>query len=105
MAPKTIFLTLVLLLLTTSVGLAGETTLRGTMSCYMPPQIEFNAPAEKSLPPSEPPKAEGASGRYNISKEERTLQEEELLQTEKTQTDSTGTGTQGTVTVYTVCAK
>jgi hypothetical protein len=99
-AKKLLFLTVFVLLLGgATYCFAGDTTITGTMSCVMPEMVEIQpTPATinaQALPPKEQepasPIVSGASGNYEVQKEEK------LIQTEKTEGNR--------VTVYTVCAK
>ena len=95
---------LAILLLETNTCLAGETTITGTASCVMPELFEFKTPAItglKSEAPQvpQPPVPSGASGNYEVQKEEK------LIQTEKSAIIRNDSGADTQVTVYTVCAK
>ena len=87
-AKKLIFSTVLAILLGGSCCFAGDTTITGTMSCVMPEMVEIQPPKEQDIAA---PIVSGASGNYEVQKEEK------LIQTEKTEGNR--------VTVYTVCAK
>jgi hypothetical protein len=93
-----------ILMLETNTCLAGETTITGTASCVMPELFEFKTQAitvsksETSQIP-QPPVPSGASGNYEVQKEEK------LIQTEKNALIRNDSGADTKVTVYTVCAK
>ena len=97
-AKKLIFLTVLVLLVGRSYCFAGDTTITGTMSCIMPEMVEFHTAAQTlsaQAPTKEQditaPVASGASGNYEVQKEDK------LIQTEKTEGNR--------LTVYTVCAR
>ncbi len=76
---------------------AGETTLTGTATCFMPQLLEFNTQSQeivKSAVP-QPPTVSGASGKYEVQEEERLIANEENINTDEGEK----------TTVYTVCAK
>jgi hypothetical protein len=100
-------ITLILLtifFLTAQTCLAGETTIRGTMSCYIPPQIEMKTQNENGLAQGQAPSVT-TSASYDVIKEEKIVSDEEMLQTEKTSVEMNDTGAQRQVTVYSICAK
>lgn len=93
-----------ILMLETNTCLAGETTITGTASCVMPELFEFKTQAitlsqSETLQAPQPPVPSGASGNYEVQKEEK------LIQTEKSALIRNDSGADTTVTVYTVCAK
>lgn len=87
-AKKLLFLTVLTILLGGSYCFAGDTTITGTMSCVMPEMVEIQPPKEQD---TASPIVSGASGNYEVQKEEK------LIQTEKTEGNR--------VTVYTVSAR
>lgn len=103
MKTKTLFLACIMLyLLLPNTCLAGKTTITGKATCIMPETIGFNTqPVSKAESQSQDvsaPTASGASGDYEIKKEEK------LTETEKT-TVQESSGTKSEVTIYTVCAR
>jgi len=95
---------IVVFLLGAKLCLAGDTTITGTMSCVMPDLFEFKTPAitaSQSAAPQTPqaPIPSGASGRYEVQKEEK------LIQTESDAVVKNASGANTKVTIYTVCAK
>ena len=99
---KISLITILVLLLGINCCLAGETTITGTASCYMPNLIEFKSQATASTHPSLAslvPIPSGASGKYEVQKEEK------LVQTESNAVATNASGAQIKVTIYTVCAK
>ncbi len=108
MGTKKILITFIILsLLPTGACLAGDTTISGTASCIMPELIGYNTPAPAMTPNAKKQADEleaapiplGASGNYEVQKEEK------LIQTEKTTVADKGTEKEKNVTVYTICAK
>ncbi len=98
-AKKLLLLTVLMALLSGAYCFAADTTITGTMSCFMPELIELQPAAQAtSVQTPTPDKQDtvspvvyGASGNYEVQKEEK------LIQTEKTLGDK--------VTVYTVSAR
>ncbi len=80
---------LVLLLLPVTQAWCGDTTVTGTMSCYMPPMLEYTQSTAADSQEIQPPSPSGASGNYAVQKEEKTedpalIQTEEIKPQEKT---------------------
>lgn len=102
---KTILTFMLMTLLPMRLALAGDTTITGTASCVMPDLFEFKTQPATITPnaetqPDPTPVPAGASGKYEVQKEEK------LIQTEETTTVAqTDTGTEKQVSVYTICAK
>lgn len=100
-AKKLLLILVLFCLLPVSYGMAGETTIKGTASCVMPDFFELQAQiavAGQSSVPAAPVPA-GASGQYEVQKEEKLIQTEEniVLAQNSKEADQ--------VTVYTVCAR
>ena len=101
-AKKLTLIILLLFILGVPYSWAGSTTISGTTSCVMPDLFGFNTqPAGESAKTQQPqaPIPSGASGNYEVQKEEK------LLQTEKTSTSKNDAGKECRITVYTICAK
>ena len=74
-------------------GLTGDTTITGTMSCYIPNHIEFKTERiQQTIQSDNAPLVAGASGSYEIKKEEKTLQGFQQTENRK-------------AVLYTICAK
>lgn len=99
---KLIIILGILILLSPNISLAGQTTITGKATCIMPEIIGFNTQplnqAQNQSQDVSAPVASGASGDYEIQKEEK------LIETKKT-TAQESSGTKSEVTVYTVCAR
>ncbi|MFH0877511.1 MAG: hypothetical protein V1863_04735 [Candidatus Omnitrophota bacterium] len=78
---------------------ADPATITGTASCFMPQMIEYKAQAPSQTTPTQPPMPAGASGKYEVQKEEK------LIQTEDIKTVTEDNGTAKPVVVYSICAK
>ena len=74
-------------------GLTGDTTITGTMSCYIPNHIEFKTQGvQQTFELDNTPLVAGASGSYEIKKEEKTLPGVQQTENRK-------------AVLYTICAK
>lgn len=81
---------------------AGQTTLSGQASCYMPERFEMRLSAEDRSR-IEAPTPSGASGQYEVQETQRAPDPETMSTPQATMTTQTTTYSQ--MTVYTVCAK
>jgi hypothetical protein len=72
---KTLFIFLILILLPITQAWGSDTTITGTMSCYMPPMLEYADKTATSIKDIQPPSPSGSSGNYVVQKDE-LLQEE-----------------------------
>lgn len=101
---KLLFISTAVVLLGANVCLAGQTTITGSARCVMPDLFEFKTQEivpEAATAPAKPamPVPSGASGKYEVTKEEKLIQTEDMV----TVTDE-GSET-AKATVYTICAK
>jgi len=84
-------------------ALAGQTTLSGPATCYMPTLLEMKTAAEAGQLDAQAPVATSSLEVVEVKQEERPMpkeqKEEELLSAQ------CATDTDQSVTVYTICAK
>lgn len=93
---------MIALTLIASPCLAGQTTISGTMSCYMPELIEMEQkPAEGRQ--SKTPEAK-SSEEIQLTSQQRPSQETQMTMKESKEIRN-GEDGQETITVFTVCAK
>ena len=100
---KKTYLIIAIILFFTPCVWAGQTTITGTASCVMPDLFELKTAPLTEISASKDqipvPLASGASGQYEIRKDEK------MIQTEEDKTHISENGKTSQVIVYTICAK